>query len=183
MLANRTSTMTSRAARATNADSGRVVVGYWSCANASSMAAATASSLDGSSTSTLNWVTMPPVPPRCAVSCKNPKCAYATLRSCASSLSKTPATQLRTPAASKRSPARKRRRSASAAPINTASPRDCQSLMEPERSCACAMCSCKYPSSGTPRKVTTSSEARQLLTTILMGTADFTPSMLRIERW
>ena len=143
MLAKCTKTITSRAARATKADSGRVVVGNWSCANASSMALATASILDGSSTSTLNCVTMPPVPPRCAVSCRKPRCAYATLRSCASSLSKTPATQLRTPAASKRSPARKRRRSASAEPTSTASPRDSQSLTDPERSCACVMCSCR----------------------------------------
>jgi hypothetical protein len=73
-LANPTSTTTSRAARATNALSARVDVGYWSCANRSSIALATSSSSAGSVTSTLNCVTIPPVPPRCADSCRNGRC-------------------------------------------------------------------------------------------------------------
>ena len=69
-LAKPTIATMSRAARATNARSGRVLVGWVSCSKSASIAAATRSSRSAESTTTLNCVTSPPVDPREADSCR-----------------------------------------------------------------------------------------------------------------
>src|SRR4051812_37994624 len=84
------------------------------------------------------------------------------------------------PAAASVSPALMRRRLARASPTRAASERRLHSAREPERRVK-ALVMEPALSRGTPRKVTVSREAWQLLTTIFMGTTEATPGMREIR--
>jgi len=85
-----------------------------------------------------------------------------------------------TPAERKVSPARTRRRAASSWPTSAASPRRSHASIDPSRISTCEARSCSIHAGSTPRKVTTSSDARQFETTILTGVTLRTPGMRSI---
>ena len=166
------------AVSAKNAFSGLVLVGCWSDLKRASIASATESRSPELSTLTLNCVTIPsPLREAC---CRKLSFTYATLLSCGNGERITPATYTVIPAASNLSPGFSPRRFANCSPSKAESSRFSHSAAVPSIISISGAYFVSRPS-GTPRNVTTSRLAPQLLTRILIGITSRTFGISRIS--